>query len=86
MQFHVEVPIKTAILGVVARSQVLPDPIIPGFGYEDGGGLRLHPRLEYPGQLIPLPELHKHTVVQEINSAQIFRVATDLHILHRLLP
>lgn len=86
VQFHVEVPIKAAILGVVARSQVLPDPVIPGFGYEDRGGLRLHPRLKYPGQLIPLLELHKHTVVQEINSAPIFRVATDLHIFRRLVP
>lgn len=75
MQFHVEVPIKAAILGVVACPQVLPDPVIPGFRYEDGGWLRLHPRLEYPSQLIPLLELHKHTVGQEI-----FRVATDLHI------
>lgn len=69
MQFHVQVPIKAAVLGVVARSQVLPDPVIPGFGYEDGGGLRLHPRLEDPGQLIPLPELHKCTAAQEIKSA-----------------
>lgn len=33
VQFHGEVPIETAIFGVVACSEVLPDPIVPGFGY-----------------------------------------------------
>lgn len=33
VQFHGEVPIETAIFGVVACSEVLPDTIVPGFGY-----------------------------------------------------
>lgn len=37
VQFHCEVPVEAAFLGVVARPKVLPDPIIPDSGHQDRG-------------------------------------------------
>lgn len=58
VQFHGDIPVEGSALAVVARPQVLPDPMIPGFGHQLGGRrLRLEPCLEDLVQLISLAKL-----------------------------
>lgn len=58
VQFHGDIPVEGSALAVVAYPQVLPDPVIPGFGHQSRWRrLRLEPHLEDLGQLISLPKL-----------------------------
>lgn len=58
MQFHGDIPVKGSALAVVARPQVLPDPMVPGFGHQRRcRRLGLEPGLEDLSQLISLPKL-----------------------------
>lgn len=82
VQFHGKVPVETAILGVVARSKVLPNPVIPGFGHHNGWwGLRLHPWLEYAGQLISLLELQT-VEIWHWNSGTPEQLSFTYYVLH----
>lgn len=58
VQFHGDVPVEGPALAVVARPQVLPDPMIPGSGHQRR--LRKEPCREDLDQLISLPKLEKY--------------------------